>query len=72
MLSSYLPEILCASKLLEILGGDGLKLLDQAQHPDHFLRLLPAEPIEKLLNGAVTSFGPVEVNFPHLERLTQT
>ena len=72
MLSPYLPETLCTGKLLEVLGGDGLKLLDQAQHPDYFLYLLPTELIEKLLDRTVTSFGPIEVDFTHLGRLTQT
>jgi hypothetical protein len=36
------------------------------------LSLLAAEPIEELLDGAVTRLGPVEVDSTHADRLTQT
>src|SRR5947209_20509871 len=71
MLRAHLPEILGADKLLEVLGGDGLQFLDQAQYPDHFLSLLPTQRVKELLNRAVASLGPVEADFTHLARVTQ-
>ena len=72
VLSSYLPEIIGSGELLEVLSRDDLEILDQTQYPDHLLRLLSAEPVEELLNGAVPSKGPVEVDLAHSFRLTQT
>ena len=72
MLSPDLPEPIGVDKLLEVLGGYGVQLFHQAQHPDYFLCLFTAESIKELLNRTVTGPGPVEVDLTHLKRLTQT
>ena len=71
ILSPHFPKILGIDELLEVLSGDGLQFLDQAQHPDHFLSLLPIQRAETLLNGTVTGLGPVEADFAHSDRVTQ-
>lgn len=72
MLSPHLPEILGADELLKVLGRNGLKLFNQAQHPDNLLGLLGTKGVQKLFDRAVTSLCPVEVDLTHPGRLTQT
>lgn len=71
VLSPDFPKVLGTTKFLEILGGNGLKLFNQAEHPDDFLSLLGTKSFEELLNGTMTGLGPVEANLTHLGRLTQ-
>jgi len=47
------------------------ELFDNAQYPEHFLRLLGLQGIEKFLNRTLTLFGPIEDNSPsHHIKLT--
>lgn len=71
MLSPGLPETIRIDKLFEVLGGYGVKVLHQAQHPEHFLSLFTGESIKELLDRAIAGPRPVEVDLTHRSRLTQ-
>lgn len=72
MLGPDLPKAFGVDELLEVLGRYRVKLLHQAQDPDHLLGLLASESIKELLNRTVAGLGLVEVDLTHSDRLTQT
>lgn len=43
VLRAHLPQVLRPTKLFEVLFRDALKFLDDAEHPDGLLGLLPRE-----------------------------
>jgi hypothetical protein len=65
VLGANLPETLGADELLEVLRGNGIDLLDQAQHPDDLLSLLAGESVEELLNRATAGPAPEEADLAH-------
>jgi hypothetical protein len=66
-----LPKAVRTEEPLEVLRGNKVQLFNKTQDPNDFLSLLATERIEKLLDGAVASLGPIEADFAHFGRLTQ-
>jgi hypothetical protein len=69
--NSTFPYFLGIGELFKVTSRNYFELLDNAQHPKHFLRLFGLKGIEKFLNRTFTIFGPVKDDFStHGLRLT--
>ena len=70
-LDPTLPNILCASKLLEISCRHDIEILDQAQYPSHLLRRFSRQGVEKVLNRTFALVSSVEDHgLAHIGMLT--
>ncbi len=60
--NSTFPYFLGIGELFKVMSRNYFELLDNAQHPEHFLRLFGLKGIEKFLNRTSTVFGSIKDN----------
>ena len=60
--NSTFPYFLGIGELFKVMSRNDFELLDNAQHPQHFLRLFGLKGVEKFLNRASTVFGSIKDN----------
>jgi hypothetical protein len=60
--NSAFPYFLGIGELFKVMSRNDFELLDNAQYPEHFLRLFGLKGVEKFLNRTSTLFGPIKDN----------